>query len=54
MNVSEIRLSEHVGAVIAGVSAGEPSGHHSAKGGEGESCLLFQHINEILKTRQLS
>lgn len=49
-------LSEHVGAVIAGVSAGEPSGHHSAsaKGGEGESCLLFQNINEILKTRQLS
>lgn len=49
-------LSEHVGAVIAGVSAGEPSGHHSAfaKWGEGEMVLLFQNINAILKTRQIS
>lgn len=49
-------LSEHVGAVIADFSAGEPSGYHcaSAKGGERESFLLFQNINEILKTRQIS
>lgn len=48
--------SEHAGAVIAGVSAGEPTGHHSAsaKWGEGEIVLLFQNINEILKTRQIS
>lgn len=49
-------LSEHVGAVTAGVSAGEPSAHHSAsaEGGEGEIFLLFQNIHEILKTRQIS
>lgn len=46
-------FSEHVGAVLAGVSAGEPSGHHSAsaKQGQGEIVLLFQNINEILRTR---
>lgn len=47
MNAGEIRalllVSERVGAVVAGVSAGEPSGFHcaSAKGGEGEKSSVI-------------